>query len=157
MKPDHPSDSSRRQSWLRALAHAPEPLLADAARRATESLQVRWLREPETGLVMLRGRIGNQGDRYNVGEATVCRAVARVEGPDGTVTLGVGYVLGRSADRARRVALIDAALQQPTLHVHLVEHVLAPLQGAVESAWANQASEAETSRVRFYTLQPESA
>ncbi len=32
------------------------------------------LRATETGLVMLRGRIGGDGDRFNVGEATVTRA-----------------------------------------------------------------------------------
>ena len=32
------------------------------------------LRRPETGLVMLRGRIAGQGARFNLGEATVTRA-----------------------------------------------------------------------------------
>ena len=36
------------------------------------------LRAPETGLVMLRGRIGGSGASFNVGEATVTRAAVQL-------------------------------------------------------------------------------
>jgi len=36
------------------------------------------LREPESGLVMVRGRVGGDGAPFNLGEATVSRAAVRL-------------------------------------------------------------------------------
>ena len=36
------------------------------------------LRQPENGLVMLRGRVGGDGAPFNLGEATVSRAAVRL-------------------------------------------------------------------------------
>ncbi len=36
-----------------------------------------WLRAPQTGLAMVRGRIGGTGNAFNLGEATVTRATYR--------------------------------------------------------------------------------
>ena len=61
------------------------------------------LREPENGLVMVRGRVGGDGAPFNLGEATVSRAAVRLS----TGEVGFGYTLGRDrhegeADRAVR-------------------------------------------------------
>ena len=65
------------------------------------------LREPENGLVMLRGRIGGDGAPFNLGEATVSRAAVRLA----TGEVGFGYVLGRDRQKAQMVALCDALVQ----------------------------------------------
>src|SRR5580692_2492284 len=65
------------------------------------------LRAPENGLVMIRGRIGGDGAQFNLGEATVSRAVVRL--PSGE--MGFGYVLGRDRAKARLIALCDALTQ----------------------------------------------
>src|SRR5215475_13861749 len=49
------------------------------------------LREPENGLVMLRGRVGGDGAAFNLGEATVSRAAVRLASGE----VGFGYLLGR--------------------------------------------------------------
>src|SRR5436305_14578982 len=64
------------------------------------------LREPETGLVMVRGRIGGDGAPFNVGEATVTRASVRLANGHA----GFSYVLGRDQSKARLGAVLDAAL-----------------------------------------------
>ena len=53
------------------------------------------LREPENGLVMVRGRIGGDGAPFNLGEATVARAAVRLS----TGEVGFGYTLGRDLRR----------------------------------------------------------
>ena len=65
------------------------------------------LREPENGLVMLRGRIGGDGAPFNLGEATVSRAAVRLA----TGEVGFGYVLGRDRQKAQMIALCDAMVQ----------------------------------------------
>src|SRR6202165_2505743 len=65
------------------------------------------LREPENGLVMVRGRIGGDGAPFNLGEGTVSRAAVRLS----TGEVGFGYTLGRDAQKARMIALCDALVQ----------------------------------------------
>ena len=65
------------------------------------------LREPENGLVMVRGRIGGDGAPFNLGEATVSRAAVRLA----TGEIGFGYALGRDRQKARMIALCDALIQ----------------------------------------------
>src|SRR6202158_269693 len=65
------------------------------------------LREPENGLVMVRGRIGGDGAAFNLGEATVSRAAVRLS----TGEVGFGYTLGRDGRKAQMIALCDAMVQ----------------------------------------------
>ena len=69
------------------------------------------LREPENGLVMVRGRIGGDGAPFNLGEATVSRAAVRLA----TGEVGFGYTLGRDRQKARMIALCDALIQSTEL------------------------------------------
>jgi alpha-D-ribose 1-methylphosphonate 5-triphosphate synthase subunit PhnG len=147
-------DSEKRRQWLAVLAQAPRDALQQQAECIdTESFDM--LRDAECGLVMLRARIGNHGDRFNLGEATLTRCVVRHRGAAGETTAGVGYVLGRDAQRAGWVACLDALLQQPDRHDGLMLDVIAPLQAAIDSRRAAQRSRTAASRVQFFTLQPE--
>ena len=150
-----PADRDERRAWLAVLAHAPRDALARHA-NAISAENFDWLREPEIGLAMLRGRIGNAGDRFNLGETTLTRCVVRHRGALGTVSAGLGYVLGRDAQRAEWVARIDALLQQPEHHDALMREVIQPLAAATQAARNAQAARTAASRVRFFTLAPES-
>lgn len=106
------------------------------------------LREPENGLVMVRGRVGGDGAAFNVGEATVSRAAVRLW----TGEVGFGYTLGRDRQKARMIALCDALIQAPD-HADAVEtKVLAPLRAAVVSERNRRAVETAATRVDFYTM-----
>ena len=62
------------------------------------------VRQPETGLVMVRGRMGGTGSPFNLGEVTVTRCVVRLE----TGETGNSYSLGRNKQKALQSAVIDA-------------------------------------------------
>jgi len=143
-----------RQAWLAVLAHAPRAGLAEKAEHLVSAHHFDWLREPETGLALVRARIANRGDRFNLGEVTVTRCIARVSVNEHT-TAGVGHVLGRDEQRARWVAQFDALLQQPSLHTELLAEVVAPLSAAREAALDQEQARNAASRVSFYTLQSE--
>jgi len=144
-----------RQHWLAVLAHAPRELLERHAQAISDDAFAR-LRAPEIGLTMVRARIGNQGDRFNLGDATVTRCVVRHRGVDGHLAAGVGYVMGRDEARAEWIARLDAMLQQPEHHDALMHDVIAPL--AEETARRRRAAATLTasSRVDFETLSSES-
>jgi alpha-D-ribose 1-methylphosphonate 5-triphosphate synthase subunit PhnG len=106
------------------------------------------LRQPENGLVMVRGRIGGDGAPFNLGEATVSRAAVRLASGE----VGFGYTLGRDQDKARMIALCDALIQTSD-HADAVEaQVLAPLRARMMSERGRRAAETAATRVDFYTL-----
>ena len=145
---------SARQHWLAVLAHAPRELLARHAAALPDAAFAR-LRAPEIGLTMVRARIGNHGDRFNVGDATVTRCVVRHRGDDGRLAAGVGYVLGRDEARAEWIARLDALLQQPGHHGTLMRDVIEPLEQATAERRAAEAALTASSRVSFDTLASE--
>src|SRR5882672_5355589 len=104
------------------------------------------LREPENGLVMVRGRIGGDGAAFNLGEATVSRAAVRLS----TGEIGFGYALGRDRQKAQMIALCDALVQSDQ-YADLVEtKVIAPLRAAMVTKRNRKAAEAAATRVDFY-------
>jgi alpha-D-ribose 1-methylphosphonate 5-triphosphate synthase subunit PhnG len=106
------------------------------------------LREPENGLVMVRGRIGGDGAPFNLGEATVSRAAVRLA----TGEVGFGYMLGRDREKARMIALCDALVQSNEFAGAVEANVIAPLRAAMVARQARKAAETAATRVDFYTL-----
>ena len=145
-----------RQAWLATLAHAPRDQLRDHAQRCIDERThqaFEWLRAPETGLAMVRARVGGSGDRFNLGETTLTRCVVRHRDAGGHAVAGVGYVKGRDPERARWIAMFDALLQQADRHDVLMQDVVAPLAAATAARRATENAAIATSRVRFFTLE----
>jgi alpha-D-ribose 1-methylphosphonate 5-triphosphate synthase subunit PhnG len=107
-----------------------------------------WLRRPETGLVMVRGRAGGTGARFNLGEMTVTRCTVQLD--DGT--LGHAWVGGRDPRHAELVAVLDALLQDVTRTAALTEVVVEPLARAQAARRAAARTRAAASRVEFFTM-----
>lgn len=106
------------------------------------------LRSAETGLVMLRGRIGGDGAPFNFGEATVTRAVVRLASGE----KGFAYVLGRDRKKARLAALCDALWQSATHRQEVEQNILMPLQQEQQSKLAQMREQTAATRVDFFTL-----
>lgn len=107
----------------------------------------RDIRRPETGLVMVRGRMGGDGAPFHFGEATVTRAVvaAGVDPP------GFAYHLGRDVAKARAAASIDALWQDPVRRP-AVEAALASVRMRQDEARRLNARRTAATRVDFFTL-----
>lgn len=106
------------------------------------------LRTPENGLVMIRGRIGGDGARFNLGEATVSRAVVRLASGE----MGFGYVLGRDRAKARLIALCDALVQTQAYATAVESKVIAPLRAQMETQRDARAKQVAATKVDFFTL-----
>jgi alpha-D-ribose 1-methylphosphonate 5-triphosphate synthase subunit PhnG len=137
----------RRKAVMAVLAHS---ATADiAGRLGTVALPAHEdLREPENGLVMIRGRVGGDGAPFNLGEATVSRAAVRLSSGE----VGFGYALGRDREKARLIALCDAMVQSAELAGAIETQVVAPLRAAMIEKRNRKATEAAATRVDFYTL-----
>ncbi len=106
------------------------------------------LREPENGLVMLRGRVGGDGAPFNLGEATVSRAAVRLASGE----VGFGSTLGRDNEKARLIALCDALAQSDDFAAAVENDVVAPLRASLLAARRQRAAETAATKVDFYTM-----
>lgn len=148
--------SSVRRAWMAVLARAPRADLEAALERALQDIPTPtydWLRPPEIGLAMVRGRIGGSGDPFNLGEATVTRATLRLRASaDADATVGVACHLGRDRRRAELAALADALLQMPVHHAVLHEQLIEPLAAQQAAKRAARQQDAAATRVEFFTM-----
>lgn len=151
------AQSRSRARWLSVLAKAPSPLLEKCVKSLGKLPDYGFLRSPEIGLAMVRGRAEGTGQPFNVGEMTITRCVVQllVTGDElsaGQAIAGFGYVAGRSQRQAELVAVCDALLQHPAWQERLQTQVIQPLQAAAEAQRAAAAAEVESTRVHFFTL-----
>jgi alpha-D-ribose 1-methylphosphonate 5-triphosphate synthase subunit PhnG len=144
---DESAGQAQRKAVMAVLAHSDaaeiSQRLGALALPAHENL-----REPENGLVMVRGRIGGDGAPFNLGEATVSRAAVRLS----TGEVGFGYTLGRDRHKAQMIALCDAMVQSDEFAGLVETNVIAPLRAAAMAKRNSKAAEAAATRVDFYTL-----
>jgi alpha-D-ribose 1-methylphosphonate 5-triphosphate synthase subunit PhnG len=147
--------STSRRAWMAVLARTPRAELEAALQRALDGAALPaydWLRPPETGLAMVRGRIGGSGDAFNLGEATVTRATLRLREPQHDAPVGVACHLGRDRRRAELAALADALLQMPQQHAQLHELLIVPLAAQIDARRAAQRRDTAATRVEFFTM-----
>ncbi len=136
-----------RRAWMAVLARASTETL-EAALRAVDPPPV-WtrLRGPETGMVMVRGRIGGDGAPFNLGEMTVVRCAVTLS----CGTIGHAYLAGRDGRRAELAAVCDALLQTdvaPLLH----ERLIAPERTRQQAVRMDTLRRAAATRVEFLSL-----
>jgi alpha-D-ribose 1-methylphosphonate 5-triphosphate synthase subunit PhnG len=146
----------QRPDWMALLARAPQPLLEAGLGAAGWGAQAQaepyWLRRPETGLLMVQGRAGGNGERFNLGEVTVTRCALRLQLAGFESAVGIAYVLGRQRQRARLAAVADALLQDPAHQAALQQHLLAPVQQHLQALRDQRRAQAQTTKVEFFTL-----
>jgi alpha-D-ribose 1-methylphosphonate 5-triphosphate synthase subunit PhnG len=137
-----------RPDWMSLLAKAPEGVLGQLWASAGIEAAHEWLRPPETGAVMVRGRAGGTGAPFNLGEMTVTRCALRL----GSGQVGHAYVAGRSHAKARVAALCDALMQDEKRAAEVRRAVLAPLAEAAAEAREMLAAKAAATKVEFFTV-----
>ncbi|TNV14345.1 phosphonate C-P lyase system protein PhnG [Brucella pecoris] len=137
-----------RQTSMALLARASGEELKTFWQNWADKPEFEVLRGPETGLVMMRGRIGGGGAAFNVGEATVTRATVRLA--NGSV--GHSYALGRDQEKAKLAALFDALWLDETTRDATESSVLNALRGRVDTADAKRRGEAAATKVDFFTM-----
>src|SRR6476620_5826174 len=120
------SKQAQRKAVMAVLAHSDLAEISDRLKAIALPAHEN-LREPENGLVMVRGRIGGDGAAFNLGEATVSRAAVRLS----TGEVGFGYTLGRDGEKARTIALCDAMVQSAEFAEIVEINVSEPLRAAV--------------------------
>lgn len=140
-------DNAARKRWMGILAKARPEALCELLDGLGTRPGFHWLRGPETGGVMVRGRTGGTGAPFNLGEMTVTRCALQLESGE----VGHAYVQGRDKAHAEAAALVDALMQ--TEQAEAIEAaVLRPLEDAHGARRAQRAARSAATRVDFFTM-----
>ena len=144
---------SIRQRRMAALALADEKALEAEAARIFDSFSYTFLRRPEAGLVMLEGRAGNAGQRFNLGEMLITRCVVRLEAQDNkAITEGYAFIQGNRPRHAELAAVFDALMQLEDWAESLDRLLIEPLLAGREKQLQKRADETARTKVDFFTL-----
>lgn len=142
------AETEARRAMMALLSRAAPARLATLWGESGLALPSEPVRGPETGLVTMRGRMGGGGAPFNLGEATVTRATVRLPGGE----IGHSYALGRSSEKARIAATIDALWQQARRRGEIEARILAPLRQEQADAAERLSSEVAATKVDFFTM-----
>jgi len=146
--PDSTADNSMglRQHWFGVLAKTPSNFLNKIWKDLADPSQHVCLRGPEVGMVMVRGRAGGTGERFNLGEMTVSRCSVRMENG----TIGHGYVAGRNKRHAELAACFDAYFQD--LDKPEVARMLMKFFDTYGQKTAERMAKSAATKVEFFTM-----
>lgn len=139
-----------RRRTARVLAGASEARLAELWRTLTERPEVDYLRGPEAGLVMVQGRTGGTGDRFNLGEATVTRATVAVRS-GAEQAVGTAYVLGSHPEHAALAAIFDGMLDSADRR-RVLDEIIEPLEREQRDRDMQARRDARSTVVDFFTV-----
>ena len=152
MSPDDGTvrDQAARRRTARVLANATEAELTALWEAWPDQPEIEYVRGPEAGLVMVQGRTGGTGRRFNLGEATVSRATVVARGIR-SESVGTAYVLCSHPEHAGLAAIFEALLAGDDRERVLTD-VIAPLETAQSDRDTRARSDARTTVVDFFTV-----
>ena len=137
---------------MSVLAQASPAQLEEAWNGLDDRPEYERVRGPEVGLVMLRGRAGGMGARFNLGEMTVTRCTVTLSGRAAEQATGHAYVGGRNLRHAELAAVFDALLQDPVRRPVLEISLVTPLEASLRERRQAVAARSAPTRVEFFTL-----
>lgn len=159
-----PNGNAARQHWMSVLAKASSTEILSAWNDLEAKPQYRFLRAPETGLVMVQARAGGTGQRFNFGEMTMTKCIVELD--DGTH--GHAYIAGSDPAHAEIAAVLDGVLQiaaadtpvdapadapaDAPVDAPVMTRIIGPLAQTQGDRKRQQETKAAATRVDFFTL-----
>ncbi len=138
---------ARRQA-MSAFAQAQPKELSTGLSDTPGSGNWSYVRKPEIGMIMTRGRIGGSGAPFNIGEVTVTRCAVVI----GTGETGHATVMGRDREKAQLAALADALWQNPETRPVVEARIVGPIVARLAADDARMRDETDATKVDFYTM-----
>ena len=135
-----------RSRRLRALSLGDRAILSRGLDSLGELGAVELLKGPETGLVMVRGRVGGSGAPFNLGELMVTSCAVKTSG-----FVGYGFSQGDDPEGSFLAALGDALAQDPE-RGRFFETLILELERDLQNKDEALAAKTEKTRVEFLTL-----
>ena len=141
-------EQQRRKQWMAALSRALPEEVEQAWEETADQPGYTFLRRPQTGLAMVRGKTGPGGQAFNLGEMTMTRALVRLD----SGTVGHGYVAGRRPRHAELCAVFDALAQEPQRSEDIRSRVIGTLEDAALQRKHTLVRQTGATKVEFFTM-----
>jgi alpha-D-ribose 1-methylphosphonate 5-triphosphate synthase subunit PhnG len=139
---------AERKHWMGVLAKSLNQELEQAWEKLEPKPEFTFLREPEMGLVMVRARAGNTGQRFHLGEMAMTRCVVMLRNG----IAGHSFVAGRCPRKSELAAIFDALLQDPIRHDEIADSLIQTLVRTQAERKAKKLSESGATKVEFFTM-----
>ncbi len=137
-----------RQAWMAVLSNADMNDIESRWKFLGFDEPYEYLRKPEPGMVMVRGRADGTGRPFNLGEMTVTRCAVRLK----SGVTGCGYVKGTDRRHAELAALCDALLQSEKWGSDVVRQIIRPVEKILREKSEADARAAASTKVEFFTM-----
>ncbi|NOH62227.1 phosphonate C-P lyase system protein PhnG [Vibrio sp. RE88] len=137
-----------RQKWMSVLAQSQFSELKSRWDTLALAPEYAMVRQSEIGLAQVRARMGSTGRQFNVGDATITRAVIKLSSGE----LGYSYLQGRNKPHAELAAVIDALMQNDQYLEVLNSQLIEPLAALKHERDSQRAQEVASSKVDFFTM-----
>lgn len=141
----------QRNEWLRVMAIGDKALLCQLWEKLSLNITYEFINKPTITLLPIQAKMGNIGDNFLIGDATMTRTVVTTVG-DSTTYYGYGYILGRDKKHSECCALIDSLMQQVKYYALLMDNIIQPLHEHSEAKRKQKALEVKNTQVDFFTM-----
>ncbi|MDP2210549.1 MAG: phosphonate C-P lyase system protein PhnG [Candidatus Aquicultor sp.] len=132
----------------RVLAEGDGDFLQEVAEKVLDIAEVKVIKQPATGLVMMRARDSVEGIIFNVGEVLVTECEVELDG-----ARGWGYMLGDEPAKALAVAVIDAAINAGHRFKDEMLRLLGEQREELERKRRVEFAMMDRTRVKFETME----
>ncbi len=99
-------------------------------------------------MIMVKGKVGGTGSKFNIGEMTVTRCSVQLE----SGTVGHCYRPGRHLESAKIAAACDALMQEKDAAEGLEKTLIQPIELRLKNQKVKRRSQTEATKVDFFTL-----
>ena len=135
-----------RPEWISIFSKTNESLLKNSLDHINFKENYDVLLGPEIGSIMIQGRAGGTGDKFNLGEATLTKCIVKFQ-----EKTGYSYHLGRNLIKSEYGAILDALMQIESYHSKLLIYVK-EFQEQKQKKKIKIIADSSESKVDFFTM-----
>ena len=135
-----------RPEWISIFSKTNESLLKNSLDHINFKENYDVLLGPEIGSIMIQGRAGGSGDKFNLGEATLTKCIVKFQ-----EKTGYSYHLGRNLIKSEYGAILDALMQIESYHSKLLIYVK-EFQEQIQKEKIKIIADFSESKVDFFTM-----
>ena len=135
-----------RPEWISIFSKTNESLLKNSLDHINFKENYDVLLGPEIGSIMIQGRAGGSGDKFNLGEATLTKCIVKFQ-----EKTGYSYHLGRNLIKSEYGAILDALMQIESYHSKLLMYVK-EFQEEIQKEKTKIIAGSSESKVDFFTM-----
>ncbi|MDY0362388.1 MAG: phosphonate C-P lyase system protein PhnG [Desulforegulaceae bacterium] len=142
-------NTTKRKFWLEVLSLSKPETVYSLWEKSTLNLPLyEYLRKPETGLYMVRGKTDPDKQIFNLGEVIVSRCAVKTKDN----FKGISYIKGSDIKYCEFCAVLDGAMQNEKNFTDIYEKIIEPAFLILEQEKKKNFEKINKTKVEFFTM-----